>query len=77
MLEARDGNNNKKYNFKLDKVRDSNCTCMCRLTLAGRWFCNAMGTKVGAFGLNPFIACTGGLLLGEDFSGEGTGLEGF
>lgn len=45
--------------------------------LVGRWFCNAIGTKVGAFGLNPFIACTGGLLLGEDFSGEGTGLDGF
>lgn len=51
-------------------------TCT-KLTLDGRWFCIAIGTKVGAFGLNPFIACTGGLLLGEDFSGEGTGLEGF
>ena len=48
-----------------------------KLTLVGRWFCSAIGTKVGAFGLNPFIAWTGGLLLGEDFSGEGTGLEGF
>lgn len=51
--------------------------CACIFTLVGRWFCSAMGTKVGAFGLNPFIAWTGGLLLGEDFSGEGTGLEGF
>ena len=41
-----------------------------KLTLDGRWFCIAIGTNVGAFGLNPFIACTGGLLLGEDFSGE-------
>ena len=47
------------------------------LTLAGRWVCMAIGTNVGAFGLNPLMAWTGGLLLGEVFSGDGTGLEGF
>ena len=35
-----------------------------------------MGTNDGALGLNPdpFITACGGLLLGEGFSGDGTGL---
>ena len=39
--------------------------------------CRAMGTKLGALGLNPeglITAAWGGLLLGEGFSGDGMGL---
>ena len=50
------------------------------LTLAGLGtFCSPIGTKVGAFGLNP-LGGWGGLLVGDPFSGERlgcTGLEGF
>lgn len=61
------------------------CACRCtvhvcaqELTTGGLgpdW--RAIGTKEGALGLKPlFIAGWGGLLLGEFFSGDGTGVPG-